>query len=90
MKSLLAISFGGVADRERKHPDEEASGMRGARAPRRRIDWAFLGRLAFGPGPIGHPDGGLSGLFWAGRLLGLVPSGAHTEDRPGVPGPAGF
>ena len=32
MKSCLEVSFGRVADWERKHPGEEASGMRGARA----------------------------------------------------------
>ena len=54
MESRLAISFGRVADRERKHPGEEASrhqgasgkeasGMRGTRAPGRRVARAFLG-----------------------------------------------
>ena len=32
MKSRLAVSFGGVVDRERKHLGEKASGIRGARA----------------------------------------------------------
>ena len=32
-----------------KHLGKKASGIRGSRAPGRRIDWAFLGRLAFGP-----------------------------------------
>ena len=31
IKRWLVVSFGGVADRERKHPGDEASGMRGAR-----------------------------------------------------------
>ena len=54
MKSQLEISFGEVANRERKHPGEkasghhgasgkEASGVRGARALERRVAWAFLG-----------------------------------------------
>ena len=54
MKSRLPISFGEVADRERKHPSEhasrhlgtsekEASGIRGARAPGWRVARAFLG-----------------------------------------------
>ena len=53
MKSWLAISFGEVADRERKHLGEkasghqgasgkEASGVRGARAPGWRVARAFL------------------------------------------------
>ena len=53
MKSRLAVSFGGVADRERKHLGKKAFGIRGARAPGQRIVRAFLGRLAFGPSPIG-------------------------------------
>ena len=53
MNSRLAISFGGVADRERKHLGKKASGIRGAQAPGRRIDWAFLGRLDFGPSTLG-------------------------------------
>ena len=52
MKSRLIVSFGGVADRERKHLGKKAFGIRGARAPGRRIDRAFLGRLAFGLSPI--------------------------------------
>ena len=52
MKSRLAVSFSGVADRERKHLGEKASGIRGAQAPERRINRAFLGRLSFGPSPI--------------------------------------
>ena len=70
MKSWLAISFGEVAYRERKRPGEEASGhlgasgkeasgIRGARAPGRRVARGFLGLLIFlgwlalGPGLIG-------------------------------------
>ena len=53
MKNWLAVSFGGVADWERKHLGEKASGIRGTRAPGRRIDRAFLGRLAFETSPIG-------------------------------------
>ena len=70
MKSRLAVSFGEVADRERKHLGEEVtghlgplgkevSGIRGARAPGRRVAREFLGlftvlgRLALGLGPIG-------------------------------------
>ena len=69
MKSRLAISFGEVVDQEKKHPGEEASRhlgasgneaseIRGARAPGRRVARAFLGlltvlgRLALGLGPI--------------------------------------
>ena len=70
MESRLAVSFGKVTDQERKHPGEEASGhqgisrkeasgIRGPRAPGRRVTWAFLslfivlGCLALGLGPIG-------------------------------------
>ena len=52
MKSRLAIWFDGVANRERKHPGEEVSGIRGAWAPGRRIDGAFLGRLDLGLSPL--------------------------------------
>ena len=46
-----------------KHPGDEASGMRGARALRR-IGRAFLGLLVFGPGPIQGS--------WAGRLANEI------------------
>ena len=63
MKSRLAVSFDEVADQERKHPSEgasrhlgasgkEASGIRGARLPGRKVARAFLGRLTLGPGPV--------------------------------------
>ena len=56
MKSRLAVSFGEVADRERRPPSEgipghlgasgkEASGVRGARVLRRKFSRAFLSRL---------------------------------------------
>ena len=56
MKSRLTVSFGEVADRERKHPGEEAfghmgtlkkeaSGIRGSRAPGWSAARAFLGLL---------------------------------------------
>ena len=63
MKSRLAV-FGEVVDRERKYPDErafghlgssgkEASRIRGAQVPGRKVVRAFLGRLTLGPGPVG-------------------------------------
>ena len=33
MKSRLAVSFGEVVDKKRKHPGEGASEIKGARAP---------------------------------------------------------
>ena len=39
--------------KKRKHLGKKESGIRGAQAPGQRIDWVFLGRLAFGPSPIG-------------------------------------
>ena len=63
MKSRLAVSFGEVADRKRKHPGEgtsghlgasgkETSGVRGTRVPWRKVARTFLGRLTLGPDPI--------------------------------------
>ena len=88
MESRLAVSFGKVANRERKHLGEEASGhqgasvkeasgIRGARAPGRRVARAFLdlftilGRLTLGPGPIG--------------ALGLGRLARGTKPEPMVP-----
>ena len=67
MKSRLAVSFGGVADRERKHLGKKASGIREARAPGRRIVRVFLGLLAFGPSPLGAPGRRIDRTF-LGRL----------------------
>ena len=62
MKSRLEVSFGEVADRERKHPGEKATGHLGApgkEASGIRGVWAFLGLLivlgwlALRPSPIG-------------------------------------
>ena len=93
MKSRFAISFGGVADRERKHLGKKASGIRGARAPWRRIDRAFLGRLAFGPSPFGVPGRRIDRAFlgWLDfrpspiRALGLAQLARGTELGPMVP-----
>ena len=82
MESQLAVSFGKVAGRERKHPGDEASEhqgasgkeaseIRGARAPGGRVPRAFLGWLALGPGPIG--------------ALGLGRLARGTEPGPMVP-----
>ena len=69
MKSRLAVSFGEVVDRERRHQSEgvsghlvasgkEASGVRGARVLGRRFSRAFLGWLSFriGPGVLGSAE----------------------------------
>ena len=65
MENRLAVSFGRVADREKKHLGEEASGYHGRigkgaiQASGQRVAQAFLGlftvrgRLALRPGPIG-------------------------------------
>ena len=61
MRSRLTVSFGEVANWERRHSSEgvtghlvasrkEASRVRGARVLGRRFSQAFLGRLSFGPG----------------------------------------
>ena len=54
-----------------KHPGDEASRLRGAR----RIDWAFLSRLAFGPGPI-------RALGQVGLLMELGPSPWYPQCPP--------
>ena len=82
MKSWLVVSFGEVTDRERKHPGEgasghlgalgkEASGIRGAWAPGRRVTQAFLGRLTLGSDPV--------------RAIGLGRLARGTELGPMVP-----
>ena len=63
MKIRLAVSFGEVADQERRHLSEgvsgnlgasgnEASGV-GARVLERKFSRAFMGRLTLGLGPVG-------------------------------------
>ena len=81
MKSRLAISFGGVADRERKHLGKEASGIKGTRAPGRRIDRAFLGQLAFGPSLFGVPGRRISRAFLGRLAFGPSPIGALRLGR---------
>ena len=88
MKSRLAVSFGEVADRERKHPGEgasghlgssgkEASGIKGARVPGRKVAWAFLGRLTLGPSPVEAVPGRKFSWAFLGQLtLGPGPVGA--------------
>ena len=82
MKSRLAVSFGEVIDRERKHPGEgasghlgtsgnEASGIRGARVLGRKVARAFLGRLTLGPGLV--------------RAIGLGRLARGTKPGPMVP-----
>ena len=84
MKSRLTVLFGEVVDREMKHPGEgasrhlggskkEASGIRGARAPGRRVPRAFLGQLTLGLGPV-----------WA---TGMGRLARGTEPGPMVPTP---
>ena len=85
---MMESQFGRVADWERKHPGKkayghqgasgkEASGVRDAQAPERRVARTFLGlsivlrRLALGLGPIG--------------ALGLGRLARETEPGPMVP-----
>ena len=60
MKSWLAVSFGEVTDRERRHPSKGVSrhlGMSGKEASEIRVAQAFLSRLILGPGPVGAVPG---------------------------------
>ena len=81
MKSRLAVSFGGVADRERKHLGKKASGIRGAQAPGRRIVRAFLGRLAFEPSLLGAPRRRIDRAFPSQPTFGPSPIWALVLDR---------
>ena len=88
MKSWLAVLFGEVADRERRHPSEgvsghlgasgkEASGIRGARVLGRKVARAFLGLLTLGPGHVGAvPWQKVARAFLGGLTLGPSPVGA--------------
>ena len=88
MKSRLAVSFGEAVDRERKYPGEgasghlgasgkEASGIRGARVPGRKVARVFLGRLTLGPGLVEVVPGRKFSQAFLGRLtLGSGPFGA--------------
>ena len=76
MKSRLAVSFAGVAYWERKHLGKKASGIRGARAPERSINWVFLDRLAFGPSPFGLPRRRIDRAFLGRLAFGSSPIGA--------------
>ena len=80
-------SFGKVANRERKHPGEEASGhqgasgkeeswVRGAQAPGRRVSWAFLSLFTV-LGQLALGPGPIG-------ALGLGPLARGTEPGPMV------
>ena len=82
MESRWAVSFGEVADQERRHPSEgvsrhlvssgkEASGVRGARVLGQRFSRSFLGRLSFRTGPVGAI--GLGRLAWGTEPGPMVP-----------------
>ena len=81
MKSRLAVSFGGVADRERELLGKKASEIRGARAPGRRIVQAFLGWLAFGPSPLGAPERRIDQALLGLPAFGPSPIGALVLGR---------
>ena len=88
MKHRLTISFGEVADREKRHPSEgvsghlgasgkEASEIRGARVPGRKVARVFMDRLTLGSGPVGAMLGRKFSRTFLGRLtLRLSPVGA--------------
>ena len=76
MKSWLVISFGGVANRERRHLGKKTFGIKGARAPERRIVRTILGRLAFGPSPLGTPGRRIDRAFLGRQAFGSSPIGA--------------
>ena len=71
IESRLQISLGRVADRERKHPGEEASGHQGA-----------LGEKASEVRAIRAPGG-----IRRGGIQGKRCPGTWAESRPGVSGP---
>ena len=82
MKIRFTVSFGEVADRERKHPGEGASGhlgasrneafrIRGTRLLGRKVALTFLGQLTLGPDPF--------------RVIGLGRLAKRTEPEPMVP-----
>ena len=81
MKNRLAVSFGRVVDRERKHLGKKASGIRGAPAPGRRIDRAFLSWLVFGPSPFGVPRRRMDRAFLGRLAFGPSPIGALRLGR---------
>ena len=88
MESQLAVSLGRVADRERKHrgeeasgrygaSGEEASGVRGAWALRQRVARAFLGLFTV----LDRLDLGSGPI----GVLGLGRLAKGTEPKPMVP-----
>ena len=81
MKSRLAVSFSGAADRERKNLGKKASEKRGTRASGRRIVQAFLGRLAFGPSPLRAPGQRIDRAFLGRPAFGPSPIGALLFGR---------
>ena len=73
MKSRLATSFGGVANREKKHLGKKASEYEIPEHPGRGlVRRSWVGWL-LGLVPLGYPGGGLTGHPWVGWLLGLTP-----------------
>ena len=75
MKSQLAASFGGVADRERKHRDKKASGYEIPGHPGKGMVGRSWAGWPLGFFPLGYPSRGLAGRSWAGWFLGLIPLG---------------
>ena len=60
---------------------KKASGIRGTRAPERRIVRAFLGWLAFGPSPLGAPGRRIDRAFLGRSAFGPSSIGALMLGR---------
>ena len=85
VKSQLAASFGGVADRERKHLGKK--GIRDMRCPGKGLVWRFLAGWLLGLIHLEYSGKGSLGHSWVGWLLGLISLGllGWVKPEPIVP-----